>query len=130
MTKIDNSKIFLGGVYADAAVNVPAQTTYKEGTVLARNADGYLTAYTSANDTDSFTCETFYILAQRLVNEAETAADVALARVYECGPLNKEKLIFINTADASSVTVQDKLRQNGFSLETVTELTEETSLNR
>ena len=40
MTKIDNSKIFHEGSYADVTLTVPAATTYKPGLVLGRNADG------------------------------------------------------------------------------------------
>ena len=65
MTKIDNSKIFHEGSYADVTLTVPAATTYKPGLVLGRNADGDLTAF----DSSVADSTPIYILAQTVVNE-------------------------------------------------------------
>ena len=62
MATIDNSKIFLGGLYEDVTVKVPANTTYAEGTVLGLDGDGNVTAFSSAT-TGS---EPTYILANTL----------------------------------------------------------------
>lgn len=124
MAKVDNSKIFLGGVHTDAEIKIPANTTYAVGTVLGRNSDGELVAFSTDNNTDNFTTQPLYILAQTLKNASANAATVELARVYECGAVDKNKLIFVKSADASDVTVLDALKQNGFKLEHVQELTE------
>lgn len=135
MTTIDNSKIFLGGSFCDVTVKVPASTTYAQGLVLGRKSDGDLVAYSTDNDTaldvdftaesatEAFVSEPTYILAQTLVNTAKTATEFALARVFECGPVNKDKLVFAKTADATNPVVLDKLKNNGFKLELVQEYT-------
>ena len=140
MATVDNSKIFMEGAYSDATVKVPAKTTFKKGLVLGRNADGELTAFSTENNVEAvpadgetpavegFTTSPIYILAQNLTNEEETAEEFPLVRVFECGAVNKDKLIFDNKSDAEDVEVLDALKRNGFSLETVVELTEETSL--
>ena len=124
MTHIDNSKIFHEGSYADETVLVPANTTYKEGTVLGRNADGKLTAYTS----DVATSEPIYILAQDVINETASPTEKALVTVFDGGVVNASKLIFVKNADKTAVAVLDKLKRNGFKLERVEELVERTNL--
>ena len=148
MTIINNSKIFLEGIYGDATVKVPASSTYATGTVLAHNSDGDLVAYSTDNDTAitigitldvdgaslstatgtaealaAFISEPTYILAQDLVNEETSAQEFSLARVFECGAVNKDKLIFVKAADATDVTVLSKLKNNGFNLAQVSSLT-------
>jgi len=120
MAKVDNSKIFLNGVYTDAIVKVPANTTYAAGTVLARNTDGDLTGYDSTVITAA---DTFYILAQSIVNDTDSDDTFELVRVLDGGAVDKSKLIFLHNADAEDETVLDKLRLNHFSLENVQELT-------
>ena len=53
MTTIDNSKAILDGVFSDATVTVPANTTYNAYTVLGRNASGKLTAFSTNNNVDA-----------------------------------------------------------------------------
>lgn len=124
MTHIDNSKIFHEGVYADAKILVPANTTYKIGTVLGRNAEGALTAYTSdvANSTP------LYILAQNLTNESSSSTEFELVRVFDSGVVDKAGLIFAKSADATSVKVLDALKTNNFRLIGVDEQTTTSSL--
>lgn len=118
MTKIDNSKVFLGGIYTDATVTVPANTTYEEGLVLGRDSSGNLTAFTSENTNST----PVFILAQHIKNDESTAEDFPMARVFDGGAVNKDKLIFAKAADASSASVLDALKINGFDLVTVTEM--------
>ena len=53
MTTIDNSKIFLGGIFTDAEVKVAANTTYYAGTILGRNVSGDLVAFSSDNNVEA-----------------------------------------------------------------------------
>ena len=124
MATVKNSKIFLEGAYSDVTVKVPAETTFKKGLVLGRNANDELTAFTS----DVEGSEPLYILAQDIVNEENSAEEFPLVRAFECGAVDKSKIIFSKAADATDVTVLDGLKRNGFSLETVTELTEPSCL--
>lgn len=125
MTVIDNSKIFHNGVYSDASVLVPKETTFKAGTVLGRDADGNLTAFTSEVEGSS----PLYILAQTITNESTSASEtIDLVRVFESGLVDKNGLIFINEEDAEDVSVLDALHTNGFRLRNVEEQTVRSSL--
>lgn len=128
MTQIDNSKIFLEGVYADVSVKNAANTTLNPGTVLGRNATGDLVAFSTDNNTAEFTTEPLFILANKLVNSTASAETAEAVRVFDGGVVNKDKLIFVKTADATNVVVLDALKRNGFKLELVQELSEATSL--
>ena len=130
MATIDNSKIFLDGIYTDTEIKIPANTTYAAGTVLGRNSDGDMVAFSTDNNVaadgnnPAFETQAIYVLAQTVKNASNSAATVELARVYECGTVNKSKLVFIKAADASNDTVLDTLKQSGFNLVNVHELTE------
>ena len=120
MTHIDNSKIFHDGFYSDADVLVPANTTFKVGTVLGRDANGNLTAFTSEVEGS----EPLYILAQTITNESTSASEtIDLVRVFESGLVDKNGLIFVNENDASDSAVLDALHTNGFRLRNVEEQT-------
>lgn len=116
MTKIDNSKAILDGVYSDATVTVPANAAYEAYTVLGLNADEKLTAYSSDNDKDGFISEPSYILAHPIVNETNAAVDYPLARVLECGEVDIEKAVFIKAEDAQNPKVLAALKNNGIRL--------------
>jgi hypothetical protein len=123
MTHISNSKVILDGIFSDASVYVPANTTYKEGTVLGRNSSGKLTAFSSdlnvaaAENVDPFTSSPLYILAQTITNADTTnAATIDLVRVLETGTVDASKIIFVKTADASVVANLDALHTNGIRL--------------
>lgn len=124
MTHIDNSKVFHNGVYADASVLVPANTTYKIGTVLGRNADGDLTGYTSAVEGST----PLYILAQTVTNETASPLTCDLVRVFDSGVVDKNGLIFVNSSDATNDEVLDALKVNNFRLVNVEELTNASAL--
>ena len=69
MATVDNSKIFHEGTYSDVSVTVPANTTYQAGTVLGRNKDGELVAFSTDNNVAAepgpeFNTSPLYILAQ------------------------------------------------------------------
>lgn len=134
MTQIDNSKIFLEGVYADVSVKNAANTTLEAGTVLGRNSSGDLVAFSTDNNVaasegvPAFTTDPLFILAQKLVNSTASAETVAMVRVFDGGVVNKDKIIFVKTADKTNKTVLDALRKNEFKLEAVQELSEATSL--
>ena len=124
MTHIDNSKIFHNGVYADASVLVPANTTYKIGTVLGRNADRALTGYTSAVEGST----PLYILAQTVTNETASPLTCDLVRVFDSGVVDKNGLIFVNSSDATNDEVLDALKVNNFRIVNVEELTNASAL--
>lgn len=125
MTHIDNSRIFHNGVYADASVLVPKSTTYKVGTVLGRDADGNLTAFSSEIEGSS----PLYILAQTLINESTSASETFdLVRVFDSGVVDKSGLIFVNSDDATDVKVLDAMKTNNFRLVNVEEQTAASSL--
>ncbi|HIS88926.1 TPA: hypothetical protein IAA87_05855 [Candidatus Avigastranaerophilus faecigallinarum] len=138
--KVDNSKIFYNGQYAEIDIVVPAKTTYKAGTVLGRRSDGKLTAFTTDNNIAAqeedgetpavaeFKTQPLYILAQTVTNEETSEAELPMVRVFDGGEVNKNKLIFIKEADASDNNVLDALHTNGFSLENVVDLSEDTCL--
>jgi len=137
MTQIDNSKIFLEGCYTDVAVTVAAETTYKAGTVLGRNSDGDLVAYSTdlnveadpEEEVEAFTSEPLYILVNELVNTDEDYEKTFdMVRVFDGGVVNKAKLVFVKTADASDVATLDFLKKNGIKLANVEELSEATRL--
>ena len=122
MTKYGSPKVILKGVFADVQLKIPATTTYKEGTVLGRDAQGALIAYKSAD------CEeALYILAQTVTNAAAEET-VALVKVLDGGSVNKDLLVFADETDAAKTAVLDNLKRNGFHLENVQELTEDTCL--
>lgn len=135
MTTVDNSKIFHEGTYSDVTIKVPAQTTYQAGTVLGRNKDGDLVAFSTDNNVAAspgpeFNTSPLYILAQTIENKDESnAEEFDLVRVFESGVVDAAKLIFIKTADATDVEVLDALKTNGFRLRNVEELTIKTSLS-
>ena len=118
MTTIDNSKIFLDGVYADVSLYVPASTTYVEGTVLGRDADDNLTAFTSTTAGS----EPLYILAQDVTNSDTSETTVDFVRALDFGTVDADKLTFINSDDASDVDVLDAMKKNGFKLANVQQL--------
>lgn len=135
MTTVDNSKIFHEGTYSDVTIKVPAKTTYQAGTVLGRNKDGDLVAFSTDNNVAAepgpeFNTSPLYILAQTIENKDESnAEEFDLVRVFESGVVDAAKLIFVKTADATDVEVLDALKTNGFRLRNVEELTIKTSLS-
>lgn len=135
MTTVDNSKIFHEGTYSDVTIKVPAQTTYQAGTVLGRNKDGDLVAFSTDNNVAAslgpeFNTSPLYILAQSIENkDGSNAEEFDLVRVFESGVVDAAKLIFIKTADATDIEVLDALKTNGFRLRNVEELTIKTSLS-
>lgn len=135
MATVDNSKIFHEGTYSDVTIKVPAQTTYQAGTVLGRNKDGDLVAFSTDNNVAAspgpeFNTSPLYILAQSIENkDGSNAEEFDLVRVFESGVVDAAKLIFIKTADATDIEVLDALKTNGFRLRNVEELTIKTSLS-
>lgn len=128
MTHIDNSKIFHDGVFTDASVFVPKGTTYKAGTVLGRDKDGNLTAFSTENnvaatsDVEEFKTSPLYILAQTITNESTTQNETFDAvRVFDSGVVDKAGLIFVNEDDGEDVAVLDALKTNNFRLVNVEE---------
>ena len=128
MTHISNSKVILDGIFTDASVYVPANTTYAEGTVLGRNSSGKLTAFSSdldvaaSGDDPAFNSVPLYILAQSITNaDTDNAATIDLVRVLETGTVDKAKVIFKKSADASVVAYLDALHTNGIRLVNVEE---------
>lgn len=131
MTQIDNSNIFLGGIYGNATVTIPATTTLKPGTVLGLNDAGKIVPYstdldkksTTATDALAFVAEPTYILASELTNSTSSAVDSPMARVFENGDVDAGKLIFTKTADATNAAVLAKMKNNGFNLHGVQDMT-------
>ena len=124
MTHISNSKVILDGIYTDASIYVPANTTYAEGTVLGRNSSGKLTAFSSDLDVADpvFNSSPLYILAQTIKNaDLSNPATIDLVRVLETGTVDKAKVIFKKTDDASVVAYLDALHTNGIRLVNVEE---------
>jgi len=115
---IDNSKIFLNGIYGDATVTVAANTTLKKGTVLGLNASDELVAYSTDLDNagSSFVAEPTYILAQDLVNNTSAAIDYDLVRVFESGEVDAAGVVFVKPDDANNAQVLAKMKNNGFHL--------------
>ena len=109
MTLIDNTKTFLKGVYGDVAVTVAAGTTLKQGTVLTVGADNKIVPYTSdAQGTLG------YILAQDVTNpSADTALEIPSIRVFECGEVDKAKLVFTKNGDKLTDELAAKLKAAG-----------------
>lgn len=135
MTTIDNSKIFLDGIFGDATVTVAAETTLEPGTILGLNSSGKLVAYSTdldngytpatANDpaVQAYTSEPTYILAQTLTNDDESdAVDVDMVRVFESGNVDAAKVIFAKNDDATDPQVLAKLKNNGFNLVNVQQM--------
>ena len=128
MTTIDNSKIFLGGIFTDAEVKVAANTTYYAGTILGRNVSGDLVAFSSDNnveasgDDPAFNTAPLYILAQDIAN-ATGSAVTTMCRVYECGEIDASKVIFVKAADKTTENY-DALKTNGYTLVNVQRLAE------
>lgn len=122
MTKIDNSKAILDGVFSDITVTVPAKTTYAANTVLGLNSQGKITAFTSDNNVKAsegvagFIAEPSYILAHQIENTTESPIEYPLARVLECGEVDIAKAVFIKAADAEDVNVLTALKNNGIRL--------------
>ena len=91
MATVDYSKIFHEGTYSDVSVTVPANTTYQAGTVLGRNKDGELVAFSTDNNVAAepgpeFNTSPLYILAQTLQNTADSnEEEFDLVRVFETG---------------------------------------------
>lgn len=129
MGTIDNSKIFLEGDFTDMDVTLTAGQTLQQGTVLGRNSEGKLVAFTTDNNDETFTTEPIYILAQTITNPSSSAAtEMDMVRVFDGGVVNKDKLVFVKSADKTNTAILDQLHKNGFVLETVQELSEETCL--
>lgn len=135
MGTIDNSKIFLEGDFTDMDVTLAAGQKLQQGTVLGRNSDGKLVAFSTDNNvaaTESkaaFTTEPIYILAQTIINPSSSAAtEMDMVRVFDGGVVNKDKLVFVKSADKTNTAILDQLHKNGFVLETVQELSEKTCL--
>lgn len=134
MTIIDNSKIFLNGIYGDARVKVAANTTLKRGTVLGLNNDDELVAYSTDLDApytpanggngakEAFIAEPTYILAQDLVNNTSAAVEYDLTRVFESGEVDASKVIFTKADDASNAQVLAKMKNNGLHLVNVQQM--------
>ena len=118
MVKVDNTKIFLNGIYGDATVTVAASTTIKKGTVLGLNKDSELVAFSTAlADSESgFKPEPTYIIAQDVTNGGSQKADFNLIRVFESGEVDASKIIFTKAADASDANVLTAMKNNGFHL--------------
>ena len=131
MSTIDNSKIFICGTFDDADVKVSSKTTLKAGTVLGLNSDGDIVAYSTDLDNgytpasggseavEAFKAEPTYILANDITNDTNSAATFSLVRVFVEGEVNKNKVIFTKTADASDAAVLAALKNNGFVLRNV-----------
>ncbi len=136
MTHINNSKAILDGIFTDASIYVPANTTYKVGTVLGRNSNGKLTAFSSdlnvaaSEGVEAFTSNPLYILGQEITNDESSGATIDLVRVLETGTIDKDKVIFVKTADASVVEYLDALHTNNIRLVGVEEQCDTTSLGR
>ncbi len=121
---IDNSKVFLNGVYGDASVNIKAKTSLKEGTVLGVDTTEDSDTAGKVIPFDSTKCELpSYILAQDIVNESDEDIEISSARVFECGEVNKNKLIFINEADTLTQKIVADLKAGGILAVEVQELT-------
>lgn len=120
---IDNSKIFYGGFYGNVDVTVVANESLKSGTIL-----GVDTLKDSATNGKIIPFETAkcnapsYILAQDIQNDSEDSVEI-FARVYECGEVNKDKLIFVNEDDTLTPTMLAELKSNGILAVDVQELT-------
>lgn len=133
MTKIENARIFYDGIFANETVTVEAETTLAKGTVLGRNKDKELVAFTTDNNVapapesdpaeEGFTTEPIYILAEALPNTTKSKATFT-ARVFDGGTVNKDRIIFIKSADKTDVAVLDALHRNGFTLVPVQDLAE------
>lgn len=122
MATIDNSKVFLNGIYGDATVTVAANTTLKKGTVLGLNSSDKLVAFSSALAAEGFVPEPSYILAQDLVNATNAAVDYDMVRVFESGEVDAAKVVFTTTADATDAQILAAMKNNGFHLVNVQQM--------
>lgn len=110
---IDNSKIFLNGIYGDTTVVVAANTTLKAGTLLGVDTlkDSETNGQIIPFDTAKCTAPS-YVLAQDVQNSSESNAELLL-RVFECGEVNKNKLVFVNSADSLTPKMLAELKSSG-----------------
>ena len=109
MTLIDNSKIFLKGVFGDATVEVAANTSLKAGTILTVDSSNKIVAYTSTAEGTLG-----YILAQDIINTNTSAAtEIVGVKVFECGEVDKTKLILASSSDTLTSTLIAKLKAAG-----------------
>jgi len=134
MTTVSNKKIFLNGIYSDATVKVAANTTLAAGTVLGVNASGEIVAYSTDLDSgyvpasggdpaiEAFKAEPTYILAETLTNDTGSAKSFAMARVFDGGEVDAAMITFVKTADASDELVLAAMKNNGFILCNVNQL--------
>lgn len=122
MATIDNSKVFLNGIYGDATVTVAANTTLKKGTVLGLNSSDKLVAFSSTLAATDFVPEPSYILAQDLVNATNAAVDYDMVRVFESGEVDAAKVVFTTTADATDAQILAAMKNNGFHLVNVQQM--------
>ncbi len=122
MSVIDNTKIFLSGIYGDATVTVATKTTIKAGTVLGFNSTDKLVPFSTDLNTEDFIAEPTYILAQDLANDTDGNVDVAMARVFESGEVDGSLITFTKAADATDVQVLAAMKNNGFHLRNVQQM--------
>lgn len=122
MATIDNSKVFLNGIYGDATVTVAANTTLKKGTVLGLNSSDKLVAFSSNLATGDFVPEPSYILAQDVVNATNAAVDYDMIRVFESGEVDAAKVVFTTEADATDAQILAAMKNNGFHLVNVQQM--------
>lgn len=107
-TTIENKKIFLDGIFGDATINVAGSTTLEVGTVLGVNESGKIVPF------ESTTCDVAsYVLGAKVVNTSSSAADFANVRVFECGQVSQEKLIFKKSGDETNANVLAGLKSSG-----------------
>lgn len=122
MATIDNSKVFLNGIYGDATVTVAANTTLKKGTVLGLNSSDKLVAFSSTLAAEGFVPEPSYILAQDVVNATNAAVDYDMIRVFESGEVDAAKVVFTTAADATDAQILAAMKNNGFHLVNVQQM--------
>ena len=122
MATIDNSKVFLNGIYGDATVTVAANTTLKKGTVLGLNSSDKLVAFSSTLAGGDFVPEPSYILAQDVVNATNAAVDYDMIRVFESGEVDAAKVVFTTAADATDAQILAAMKNNGFHLVNVQQM--------
>lgn len=122
MTIIDNSKIFLNGIYGDATVTVAAGQTIKNGTVLGLNSSDKLVPFSTDLAASGFVPEPTYIIAQDLTNPGESSIDVPMVRVFESGEVDGAMLTYTKTADATDAAVLAAMKNNGFHLRNVQQM--------
>lgn len=128
MTTVSNKKIFLNGIFSDATVKVAANTTLAAGTVLGVDSNGDVVAYSTNLDTayvpasggdpavEAFKAEPTYILAESLTNDTDSAKSFSMVRVFDGGEVDAALITFAKTADATDALVLAAMKNNGFIL--------------